>query len=128
MTALICNVKQFTYHLFFLSLSLSLAKLFGLQFDVDFIEAPQFISQINDAEWLHLVLVMYGPRYEIGVGIFVNGQSKSQYLPATQPTKTYGSSAQLTLAASDLDRLDELFFWNRRLSYEEVQMLYNSYP
>ena len=89
----------------------------------------QVIPNINTDEWLHLTVVTNGPRASDGGTIYLNGVptgNTTKLDPLFPNGNTFG---QGNLGMGSPNRLfpvlvDELYFWNKPLSTDEVKMIY----
>ena len=94
----------------------------NLEYFVGFSDANVHSSvPVPRNQWFFYVLVINGPTINDGVSVSVNGQGDVR-LPATMSVPSTGSGITIR-AESDL-YIDELTFWNRRLSAVEIQVLY----
>ena len=82
------------------------------------------VMNVPDGVWFHFVLVISGPFRNDDLAFTVNGQGNVPFASQFSLLTSIPES-RLTIAATQMYRIDELHFWNRRLSADEIQMLYS---
>ena len=89
--------------------------------------ADWFPNTFNQ-EWFYLVVVTNGPSVMDGGFLAINGISTVKHFVPGKVNITYtGGYLRINEGGNDAVHVDELTFWNRSLSPEEVGILYNSY-
>ena len=88
------------------------------------------VSNVKILGWVFLALVTDGPDADSGARVYLHGGLGSHELPPAIMGEAQGGDGHLKVNEEGKPvavYVDELAFWNKALSAEEVGVLFNSY-
>ena len=87
------------------------------------------VPGIKEQQWFHLAVVTRGRSWTSDLYIYKDGSASGEnYGLGPGSIQDTGGNLRINQERDTApDYVDELYFWNRALSDDEIQMLYNTY-